>query len=214
MQAIKYFRLILAFSLIFIAATPQSYAASKQIKLPPETAKLPESKLSGYHLATQKCMICHSVDYIRYQPPGMNQAQWTAEVAKMKHSYGAALSEAEIKSIGAYLAVVYGTAQPTDSKILAVSGVSRSTQPGTASSVQQLLNSNGCMGCHAIDKKVLGPSFRAIASKYKQETQAQSMLATAIQKGGTGKWGQMPMPPIPSLNAEQASALAKFVLEQ
>jgi len=71
---------------------------------------------------------------------------------------------------------------------------------------------NLCAG--SIDKKILGPSFRAIASKYKQETQTQSMLATAIQKGGTGKWGQMPMPPIPSLNAEQASALAKFVLEQ
>ena len=213
MQAIKYFWLNLAFTLIFIAASPQSYATQKQLKLPPETAKLPESKLPGYHLATQKCIICHSVDYIRYQPPGMNQVQWTAEVAKMKYSYGASLSEAEIKSIGAYLAVVYGTAQSTDSKILAVSGVT-TTPPETVSSTQELLNSNGCMGCHAIDKKVLGPSFRAIASKYKQETQAQSMLATSIQKGGVGKWGQMPMPPITNLNAEQASALAKFILEQ
>ena len=121
MQRIKGFRLILAFTLIFAATSLQVNAAPKQIKLPPETASLPESELPGYNLATQKCMICHSVDYIRYQPPGMNQAQWTAEVAKMKRSYGALLSEAEIKSIGAYLAVVYGTAKLTDSAVQAVS---------------------------------------------------------------------------------------------
>ena len=51
----------------------------------------------------------------------MNQAQRTAEVAKKEYSYGAWLSEAEIKSIGAYLAVVYGTAKATDRKILQVS---------------------------------------------------------------------------------------------
>lgn len=121
MQEIKYLRLILTFMLISVAALPQVNAAPKEITLPPETAKLPESKLPGYNLATQKCIICHSVDYIRYQPPGMNQTQWTAEVAKMKYAYGAWLSEAEIKSIGAYLAVVYGTAKATDSTILAVS---------------------------------------------------------------------------------------------
>ena len=213
MQAIKYFRSIMAFALIFLVTSPQSFAAPKQIKLPPETAKLPASELSGYNLATQKCMICHSVDYIRYQPPGMNQTQWTVEVAKMKHSYGASLSEADIKSIGAYLAVMYGTAKSTDSKILAASVVN-TPKTETATQVQGLLNANGCMGCHAIDKKMPGPSFKKIASKYTQEAQAQSMLATSIQQGGAGKWGEMPMPPMASLNAEQAKILARFILEQ
>ena len=123
MQHIKYFRLISVLALIFITALPQVTAAPKQVTVPAETAELPKSELSGYNLATQKCIICHSVDYIQYQPPGMNQVQWTAEVAKMKRSYGALLSEAEIKSIGAYLAVVYGTAKSTDSKVMAVSVV-------------------------------------------------------------------------------------------
>lgn len=126
MQEIKYFRLILTLMLISVAALPHVNAAPKQITVPPETAKLPESKLPGYNLATQKCIICHSVDYISYQPPGMDQSQWTAEVAKMKQSYGASLNEAEIKSIGAYLAVVYGTAKSTDSEVLAVSVVHKS----------------------------------------------------------------------------------------
>ena len=121
MQRIKNTCLSLGFILITVVATAQSYAGSKQITLPVETTELPESELPGYQLATQKCVMCHSVDYIRYQPPGMNQEQWTAEVAKMKRAYGAWLSEADIKSIGAYLAVVYGTAKATDSKVLAAS---------------------------------------------------------------------------------------------
>ena len=121
MQKIKNTCLSLGFILIAVVSTAQSYADSKQITLPAETAELPVSELPGYQLATQKCVMCHSVDYIRYQPPGMNQDQWTAEVAKMKRAYGAWLTEADIKSIGAYLAVVYGTAKATDSKVLAAS---------------------------------------------------------------------------------------------
>lgn len=121
MQILKNICLSLGVIIFSVAISHQGYAASKQITLPAETAELPKSELPGYKLATQKCLMCHSVDYIRYQPPGMNQAQWTAEVAKMKRAYGAWLSEAEIKSIGAYLAVVYGTAQATDSQVLATS---------------------------------------------------------------------------------------------
>ena len=65
------------------SATPQT------IELPGETAKLKESTLPGYAVATQKCLICHSVDYISFQPPGMTQKQWTAEMLKMQHLYGA-----------------------------------------------------------------------------------------------------------------------------
>ena len=121
MQRIKNVCLNLGLILISVVVSSQGYADSKQVTLPAETAELPKSELPGYKLATQKCVMCHSVDYIRYQPPGMNLAQWTAEVAKMKRAYGAWLSEAEIKSIGAYLAVVYGTAKATDSKVLAAS---------------------------------------------------------------------------------------------
>jgi cytochrome c551/c552 len=213
MPEINHFRSILAFSFIILATSSQSLAAPNLIKLPPETAKLPVSELPGYNLATQKCIICHSVDYIQYQPPGMNQAQWTAEVAKMEHSYGASLSKADIKSIGAYLAVVYGTAKATDSEIIAASIVN-SPKAEAAPQAQDLLNSNGCMGCHAIDENRLGPSFKSIASKYQQQAEAQNMLASSIQKGGVGKWGEIPMPPMASLNTEQARILAKFILEQ
>lgn len=213
MKSIHIIRSTLAFGLISLTLSAPSFAAAKQITLPPETAKLPISELVGYQLATQKCMICHSVDYIFYQPPSMNQDQWTAEVAKMKHSYGAMLSETEIKSIGAYLAVVYGTAKTTDREVLAVSAVI-SPKTNSEPQIQELLTSSGCMGCHAVDQKVLGPSFQDIAAKYKQTDQTQTMLAVSIQKGGSGKWGAMPMPPMANLSAEQAKELAQFILEQ
>ena len=87
------------------------HATPKTITLPGETAKLRESSLPGYTVASQKCLICHSVDYINYQPPGMTEAQWTAEMVKMQHLYGAPIDEQEIKLLAAYLATMYGDAK-------------------------------------------------------------------------------------------------------
>lgn len=85
-------------------------AVTKTITLPAETAQLKLSDLPGYTLARAKCAICHSADYIQYQPPQLTQNQWTAEVQKMQRSYGAPLDADEIKLIGIYLATVYGDA--------------------------------------------------------------------------------------------------------
>lgn len=85
-------------------------AATRTIELPPETAQLKPSPLAGYSIAREKCGICHSLDYVLYQPPQMSQAQWTAEVQKMQRNYGAPLDAEEIRLLGIYLAVVYGDA--------------------------------------------------------------------------------------------------------
>jgi hypothetical protein len=85
-------------------------AATRTIELPPENAQLKPSTLAGYPIAREKCGICHSFDYILFQPPQMSQAQWTAEVQKMQRSYGAPLDADEIRLVGIYLATVYGDA--------------------------------------------------------------------------------------------------------
>jgi len=105
---------LLALALTIAIYSPLISAAPKSLELPPETAQLRQSKLPGYALATQKCLVCHSADYINYQAPDMSQEQWTGEVLKMQNSYGAQFSTAEIKSIGAYLAVAYGSAKEAD----------------------------------------------------------------------------------------------------
>lgn len=93
-----------------LSLSGQVDAVTKTIALPPETAQLKPSDLAGYAIAHAKCAICHSADYIQYQPPQMTQAQWTAEVQKMQRSYGAPIDADEIKLIGIYLATVYGDA--------------------------------------------------------------------------------------------------------
>ena len=123
------------FVLVFAVAIPNALAAPNEIKLPPETAKLRPSKLPGYALALKKCMICHSADYIDYEPPGMNQTQWTAEVAKIQHAFGAPISDDEVKQIGAYLAVMYGTAKANDTSVMAASSAGKT--PAAAASLKQ-----------------------------------------------------------------------------
>ncbi len=81
-----------------------------EIKLPPEGAALRPSELPGYTIALQKCGICHSADYINLQPPHMSLTQWTAEMTKMQHAYGAPIDETEIKLLGIYFTATYGDA--------------------------------------------------------------------------------------------------------
>jgi cytochrome c551/c552 len=191
------------------------HAEPVEITLPAETATLRESTLPGYTLAQQKCSICHSVDYISFQPPGMNLEQWTAEMTKMQHSYGAPIDEQEIKSIGAYLAVAYGSAKASDADVIAASApkaAPKETTAGTAIDVDALLNANACLGCHAIDTKIVGPAFRDIAAKYAGQANAESELSVSIKNGGAGKWGSMPMPPMNGLSDAQANALAMYIL--
>ena len=85
-------------------------AGPAAFELPPETAQLRPSELPGFVIAAQKCSICHSADYINFQPPGMTRTQWTAEMAKMQHTYGAPIDDTEVKLLGIYLAATYGDA--------------------------------------------------------------------------------------------------------
>jgi cytochrome c551/c552 len=192
-------------------------AAPNEIKLPAETAKLRPSNLPGYTLAQQKCFICHSVDYIAYQPPGMSQTQWTAEVTKMQHAFGAPLTDEEVKVVGAYLAVAYGSAKATDAAVTAASSAMPAAKAGAAGAaidVQALLNANACLACHALDKRVVGPAYREVAAKYKGDANALAKVQASIRQGGTGKWGPMVMPPNAKLTDAQTKALAEFVLRQ
>ena len=197
-------------------------AAPADIKLPGETAKLRASTLPGYEIASQKCGICHSADYVQYQPPKMTKAQWTAEMTKMQHVYGAPISDDDIKLLGIYLAATYGDASTVtaDDKAAKPATVAAAgpagAPPATASNVdvQALLTSNGCLACHALDHKVVGPGYHDVAVRYKADAQAVAHVTASIQKGGSGKWGTVPMPPFPALSEGDAKALATYVLAQ
>lgn len=84
---------------------------------------------------------------------------------------------------------------------------------GFAAPVDDLLKAKNCMACHTVDKKIVGPAYKEVAAKYKGNKEAATLLATKIQKGGSGVWGAVPMPPN-ALTAAEAKLLATWVLSQ
>jgi cytochrome c len=76
----------------------------------------------------------------------------------------------------------------------------------------ELAKKSGCAACHAVDKKMVGPSYKDIAAKYKAQKNADTMLAGKIKNGSSGVWGSLPMQGTPGLSDADAAALAKWVL--
>ena len=70
---------------------------------------------------------------------------------------------------------------------------------------------NACVACHAVDKKLLGPAYQEVAKKYAGQKDAEKNLIASIKKGGSGKWGPVPMPAQPNLSDADLTALATWV---
>ena len=78
---------------------------------------------------------------------------------------------------------------------------------------EALAKAKNCMSCHAVDKKLVGPSYKDVAAKYKGDAGAAEALAAKVKAGGKGVWGQIPVPPN-NVTPEEAEKLAAWVLTQ
>ncbi len=83
---------------------------SVEIVLPADTVMFAPSSLKGFSAAQANCVVCHSTEYIRSQPP-LSLAAWTAEVKKMKKVFGAPIADDQVEPIAHYLAETYGPAR-------------------------------------------------------------------------------------------------------
>ena len=83
---------------------------------------------------------------------------------------------------------------------------------GNALASEALAKKHNCLACHAIDKKLVGPSYQDVAAKYKGEAGAEAKLSTKLKNGGAGVWGQVPMPPNATVPDADIKALVKWVL--
>ena len=81
-----------------------------------------------------------------------------------------------------------------------------------AQASEKIARQAGCATCHAADKKVIGPSYKDIAAKYKGQAGAPALLAERVRKGGKGVWGAVPMPANPQVSPAEARQLATWVL--
>ena len=80
-----------------------------------------------------------------------------------------------------------------------------------ATADEALAKAKNCFTCHNVDKKVVGPSYKDVAAKYKGDAKAVDTLAGKIKAGGKGVWGPIPMPPN-NVTPEEAKKLAAWVL--
>jgi S-disulfanyl-L-cysteine oxidoreductase SoxD len=70
----------------------------------------------------------------------------------------------------------------------------------------------GCMACHGVESRIVGPGFRDIVVKHRDRADAAAYLADRIRKGGSGVWGAIPMPPQGQLTDEELAAVVKWLL--
>jgi len=77
---------------------------------------------------------------------------------------------------------------------------------------EALAKKHNCLACHQVDKKVIGPSYREIAKKYKGQNVA-AQLEGKVKKGGVGVWGQIPMPPNAAVPDGDIKKLVDWILK-
>jgi cytochrome c len=95
---------------------------------------------------------------------------------------------------------------------LAAAAVLPASLPAQAQ--EELAKKHACFACHALDKKLVGPSYKDVAAKYRGDGSAEAKLADKVKKGSQGTWGQVPMPPNASVPDADVRALVKWILSQ
>jgi cytochrome c len=98
--------------------------------------------------------------------------------------------------------------------LLLLSGLAQAADMTAAeqATAKELAQASGCLSCHALTEKIVGPAYSTVAEKYKADADAAASLAQSIQYGSKGKWGRIPMPPHASLSADDIKTLASWVM--
>ena len=159
----------------------------------------------GSILTENKCRICHELQHIRRTP--LSRGEWADNLRNMKER-GTPMNDAEMAIILDYLSTYYNREKPAPPA---------SPDPLAASDgdpIQKLLDAHACSGCHALDQRVVGPSFKEVAARYANDAGAARKLREKIRTGGGGTWGQVPMPPNPNLAGAELEKIVGWVLEQ
>lgn len=93
-----------------------------------------------------------------------------------------------------------------------LTGLLLATAGSPALADEAMARSRNCMACHTVERKVVGPAFKAVAAKYTGRKDMADVLAKKIRQGGGGAWGPVPMPANPQVNEADAKKLAEWIL--
>lgn len=102
----------------------------------------------------------------------------------------------------------------TKLKVLIAGAMLASTTASmAATNAEALAQKSNCLMCHSVDKKILGPAYKDVAAKYKGDKTAEARLIQKVKAGGSGAWGDMPMPPnSPQVKDEDIKTLVQWIL--
>ncbi len=169
-------------------------------------AQGPDKLISGpgSTLTENKCKICHELQHIRRTP--LSRGEWADNLKNMRER-GTPMSDEEQAAILDYLSVYYGRAPAPPPSPDTLAG-------GGGDPVAKLLDAHACSGCHTLDKRVVGPSYREVAQRYAGNAGAAAQLAAKVRSGGQGAWGPVPMPPTAAISDTELSTLIGWVLGQ
>ncbi len=77
----------------------------------------------------------------------------------------------------------------------------------------ELAKKSGCLACHSIEKKIVGPAWKDVSAKYLGNAEIKDKLVAKVKSGGKGNWGEVPMPPYsPRVSDADIESLVTFVL--
>jgi cytochrome c len=82
--------------------------------------------------------------------------------------------------------------------------------PATAD--EAVAQANGCIACHKVDVKLVGPSYKDVAAKYQGDASAAETLRAKVRAGGVGTWGPIPMPPNTTMSDADLAAVIDWIL--
>lgn len=83
---------------------------------------------------------------------------------------------------------------------------------GMAQASEKLAQASGCTACHSVDKKLIGPSYKDVAAKYRGNKAAEAALIKKVKAGGKGVWGDIPMTPNAHVKDEDIKTLVQWIL--
>ena len=122
-----------------------------------------------------------------------------------------------VSSLPPQAAGTHGNLADQNRSIGPVRGNGRSSAPApkvaaAAAATPELARRSGCMACHAVDHRMVGPSFTDVASRYRGQESAPARLSQKVRQGGSGEWGSVPMPPHAALSEADAQSLVRWIL--
>lgn len=97
--------------------------------------------------------------------------------------------------------------------VVAIIAVAAGLAFGSAAQANEALaKASGCFACHTVDKKLIGPSYKEIADKYRNDKGAEANLMKKVKDGGKGAWGDIPMPPNGHVKDPDIKALVAWIM--